>query len=94
MLDIQFGANDEVILAGRFDSSQTEKAKTFFQGVAEARTVDFSKLDYISSAGLGILLATQKRLRDRGQGLRFVNVNSHIRDIFHFSGFDQVFDIG
>lgn len=94
MLDITMGSNDEVQLAGRFDAAQVEKAKSFFLGISEGKTVDFAGLDYISSAGLGILLATQKRLRDRGQGLKLVNVNSHIRDVLHFSGFDQVFEIG
>lgn len=56
--------------------------------------MDFSRLEYISSAGLGVLLATQKRLQDRGAGLKLVNVNSHIRDVLHFSGFDQIFEIG
>ena len=94
MLEITVGSNNEVLLAGRFDAAQVETAKNFFQNISEGRTVDFARLDYISSAGLGILLATQKRLKDRGQGLKLVNVNSHIRDVLHFSGFDQIFDIG
>jgi anti-sigma B factor antagonist len=93
MLDITRGSNDEVVLAGRFDAAQVDKAKTFFSGINEGTTIDFSSLDYISSAGLGILLATQKRLSDRGTGLRLINVNRHIRDVFHFSGFDQIFEI-
>jgi anti-sigma B factor antagonist len=93
MLDITRGSNDEVVLAGRFDAAQVDKAKTFFAGINEGTTIDFASLDYISSAGLGILLATQKRLSDRGAGLRLVNVNRHIRDVFHFSGFDQIFEI-
>jgi anti-anti-sigma factor len=55
--------------------------------------VDFAKLDYISSAGLGVLLAAQKELSARGQGLRIINMNGHIRDVFRLSGFDQIFDI-
>lgn len=93
MLEITTGANDEVALAGRFDASQAEKAKTFFLSLEQGRTVDFSQLEYISSAGLGVLLAAQKRLQDRGESLRLVNVNSHIRDVFRFSGFDQIFEI-
>jgi anti-sigma B factor antagonist len=93
MLEITIGANDELILEGRFDASQVEKAQSFFFSVSAARTIDLAALDYISSAGLGILLATQKRLSERGESLRLVNVRSHIRDIFHFSGFDQVFQI-
>ena len=93
MFDIQEGPNRDLILTGRFDASQVEKAKTVFLSLSEGRTVDFARLDYISSAGLGILLAAQKRLSERGQSLRLINVNSHIKDVFHFSGFDQIFDI-
>ena len=93
MLEIREGSNRELILTGRFDASQAEKAKEVFLSLSEGRTVDFAKLDYISSAGLGVLLAAQKRLAESGQSLRLVNVNTHIRDVFHFSGFDQIFDI-
>ncbi|HVS33103.1 MAG TPA: STAS domain-containing protein [Thermoanaerobaculia bacterium] len=93
MLEITFGANDEIILAGRFDAMEAEKARRVFLTLDDAKTVDFSRLDYISSAGLGVLLAAQKRLSEQGKGLRLVNVNGHIRDVFHFSGFDQVFQI-
>jgi len=94
MLEIREGNNQELILTGRFDASEAEKAKTVFLSLSEGKTVDFAQLDYISSAGLGVLLAAQKRLAQRGQSLRLVNVNSHIKDVFHFSGFDQIFDIG
>lgn len=94
MLEIREGDNQELILTGRFDASEAEKAKTVFLSLSEGKTVDFAQLDYISSAGLGVLLAAQKRLAQRGQSLRLVNVNSHIKDVFHFSGFDQIFDIG
>ena len=93
MLDIREGSNRELVLTGRFDASQAEKAKEVFLSLSEGRTVDFAKLDYISSAGLGVLLAAQKRLAESGHSLRLVNVNTHIRDVFHFSGFDQIFDI-
>lgn len=94
MLDISVGSSGEIILSGRFDAAQTEKAREVFLNLTEAKVVDFSRLDYISSAGLGVLLAAQKRLSERGKGLRLINVNGHIRDVFHFSGFDQIFEIG
>jgi anti-sigma B factor antagonist len=93
MFDIREGANNELILSGRFDAAQVDKARRVFMNLSEGRIIDFAELDYISSAGLGILLAAQKRLSERGQGLRLVNVNSHIRDVFRFSGFDQIFEI-
>ncbi|MEO6486686.1 MAG: STAS domain-containing protein [Thermoanaerobaculia bacterium] len=94
MLEITVGANDEIILAGRFDAAEAEKARKVFLSLTDAKTVDLSRLDYISSAGLGVLLAAQKKLSETGKGLRLVNVNGHIRDVLHFSGFDQIFEMG
>jgi anti-anti-sigma factor len=93
MFEITEGPNRELMLSGRFDASQTAKARNVFMSLSEGKIVDFAKLDYISSAGLGILLAAQKRLSERGESLKLINVNSHIRDVFHFSGFDTIFDI-
>jgi anti-sigma B factor antagonist len=55
--------------------------------------LDCSGLDYISSAGLGVLLKTQKRLMAVGGQLRLTRVNRHIRDIFQYSGFDKILEI-
>lgn len=93
MLEITIHSPGEIALTGRFDAAQIEKAKGAFAALKGATTVDFAQLEYISSAGLGVLLATQKRLQDQGAALRLVNVSSHIKDIFHFSGFDQIFEI-
>ena len=93
MLEISFGANEEIVLAGRFDAAEAEKARQLFLSLDDGRVIDFARLDYISSAGLGVLLAAQKRLSERGKSLRLINVNGHIRDVFHFSGFDQIFEI-
>ena len=93
MLDISFGSNGEIVLAGRFDAAEAERARELFLSLDEARTVDFARLDYISSAGLGVLLAAQKKLSEHGRGLKLVNMNGHIRDVFRFSGFDQIFEI-
>ena len=56
-------------------------------------TIDVSGLEYISSAGLGVLLRTHKRLMGAGGKLRLVNVGNHIFDIFRYSGFDQLFEV-
>jgi len=94
MFDIQWGKDGVVVLSGRWDASQTERAEAFFRLVSETSVVDFSKLEYISSAGLGVLVVTQKRLGDSGGGLKLVNLNNHIADVFRFSGLDQIFEIG
>ena len=40
-----------------------------------------------------MLLKTQKRVMAGGKGLRLVNANRHIRDIFKYAGFDRIFEI-
>jgi anti-sigma B factor antagonist len=93
MFEIGRGAAGEVVLKGRLDAAQCEKALQFFDGVADPHVVDFTGLDYVSSAGLGVLLKTQKRAMQAGRGLRLVNVNRHIFDIFRYAGFDKIFEI-
>jgi len=93
MLTIEGSPDGSVTLAGRLDAVQAPQAQAAFDRLGGRVVVDCTALDYISSAGLGILLAAQKRLSAKGQSLRLINVNSHIRDVFHFSGFDQIFDI-
>jgi len=93
MFEIEYGNGGEVLCRGRLDAAQCEKAEGFMDGLDGASTLDFDQLEYISSAGLGILLKTQKRLAGNGVGLRIINVNNHIHDVFRFSGFHAIFDI-
>jgi anti-sigma B factor antagonist len=93
MFEIELGSDGRVVCAGRLDAAQCEKAQEFMDSLADAKTLDFASLEYISSAGLGVLLKTQKRLAETGAGLKIINVNNHIRDVFRYSGFNAIFDI-
>ena len=93
MFEIDYDDDGEVMCSGRLDASQCAKAQSFMDEIADTRTLDFSRLEYISSAGLGILLKTQKRLAESGSALRITNVNNHIYDVFRYSGFNAIFDI-
>jgi anti-sigma B factor antagonist len=93
MFRIDLRENEEITLAGRFDAAQVEKARHVFDKIEKTCAVDFEDLEYISSSGLSVLLATQKRLREAGQELRLKNMNRHIREIFQYAGFDVIFEI-
>ena len=93
MFQIDFGNSGEIVCRGRLDAAQCEKAQAFMDDVADTQTLDFAALEYISSAGLGVLLKTQKRLVGSGGGLKIINVNNHIHDVFRYSGFHAIFDI-
>ena len=93
MFEIGFGDGGTVAFSGRLDAAQCDKAQKFLDAAGAPQVFDFRGLEYISSAGLGVLLRMHKRLLASGSRLRLVNVSSHIYDVFRFSGFDQVFDV-
>ena len=93
MFEIGYGDDGTIVFSGRLDAAQSAKAQAFLDAANAMHTFDFGKLEYISSAGLGVLLKAHKRLMATGGRLRLINVNSHIHDIFRYSGFDQVFEV-
>ncbi len=93
MLSIDFDVNKVVVIGGRLDAAQSSAAQSFLDTTNGQVTLSCRDLEYISSAGLGVLLKTQKRLMATGGKLRLIGVNSHLLDIFKYSGFDQIFDI-
>ena len=93
MLVIEFGPEGAVVVAGRLDAAQAPAAQAFLDGIPGRVTLDCAQLDYISSAGLGVLLKTQKRLLGVAGKLRLSGLRPHLRDVFVYSGFDQLFEI-
>lgn len=93
MLAITNGHDETVVIVGRLDAAQAPQAQAFLDGAVGTVTLDCSGLEYISSAGLGVLLKTQKRLLASGGKLRLSGVSRHLQDIFGYSGFDQLFEI-
>lgn len=93
MLTIEQGAPGIVIVTGRLDAAQSPTAQAFLDQVQGMVTLDCAGLEYISSAGLGVLLKTQKRLLASGGKMRLAGVSRHLLDIFQYSGFDQIFEI-
>ena len=94
MFDIKVGEQGRVVVAGRLDASQEARVNAVFEGLQAPCVIDMKDLEYISSLGLGILVRTQKRLKARtGGGLRLVNVNRHINELFRLAGFHQIFEI-
>ena len=93
MFQIGLDEAGTIIAEGRLDAAQAPHAQEFLDAIEQECILDLGKLEYISSAGLGVLLRTHKRLMGTGGGLKLVNVNSHIGDIFMYSGFDKLFEI-
>jgi anti-anti-sigma factor len=93
MFEIVLQDDGIVAVEGRLDAAQAVKAQTFLDQVEGQCVLDLGKLEYVSSAGLGVLLKTHKRLMGAGSGIKLINVSNHIHDIFRYSGFDKLFEI-
>ncbi len=98
MLNIQKSVENgsaSFALSGRLDTMTApdlEKALTeSLSGVSEL-TLDFENLDYISSAGLRVLLSAQKLMSKQG-GMKLVHVNETIMEIFEVTGFSDILTI-
>jgi anti-sigma B factor antagonist len=89
------GTDFAIALEGRLDTTtapQLEKElKEDVNGVSEL-TFDFAKLEYISSAGLRVLLSAQKIMNKQGH-MVIRNVNDDIMEIFEVTGFSDILDI-
>ncbi|MBQ7599617.1 MAG: STAS domain-containing protein [Clostridia bacterium] len=89
------GTNLTVSLEGRLDTTTApeleEELKTALDDVTEL-TVDMAKLDYISSAGLRVMLSTQKRMNRQGS-MVVTNVSDVLMEIFEVTGFDSILTI-
>ena len=98
MLNIEKKANASELtfaLTGRLDtmtSPELEKElKASLDGVT-ALTIDMAGLDYISSAGLRVLLSAQKIMNRQGE-MKVVHVNETILEIFEVTGFSDILTI-
>src|SRR5437899_822519 len=83
-----------VALVGSLDSNTSPVAQQAIDGIlaggAKRLVVDFSALDYISSAGLRVLLGTAKKLIGAGGELRLFGLNDTVREVFQISGFSTI----
>ena len=84
-----------VALEGRLDTTTApeleKELKNSLDGVEEL-TFDFEKLDYISSAGLRVLLSAQKTMNRQGV-MKVVHANEMIREIFEVTGFSDILTV-
>jgi anti-sigma B factor antagonist len=79
-----------VALAGRFDAAQVERAERVLDPLSGPIVLDLADLEYIASAGIGVILKTLKRVHGGGHTMRLRNPRPHVRSIFYYSGLDQI----
>ena len=86
-----------VTISGRLDAVTASEYERQFNellaGGGASFVVDFGQLEYISSAGLRVLLATAKRLKGIGGTICFANISGMVKEVFTISGFGTIFQM-
>ena len=92
---IQNGNALTISVEGRLDTTTApELEKVIKESLSNINdlTLDFSKLDYISSAGLRVLLSAQRIMKSQGK-MKVTNINEVVREVFEVTGFADILTI-
>jgi anti-sigma B factor antagonist len=98
MLNIIKNAQDdklEVVLEGRLDTTTAPSLEAELKGALDGvkdLKFDLTKLEYISSAGLRVLLSSQKVMNKQGN-MVVANVSEELKEIFDVTGFSDILTI-
>ncbi|GMB10807.1 MAG: anti-sigma factor antagonist [Candidatus Improbicoccus devescovinae] len=85
-----------VFASGRIDSSNSFDLQSFFNDIfvtGEKKIIlDFNKIEYISSAGLRVVLFIQKKINSLGVNASFkvINVAANVKEVFDMTGFSDI----
>ncbi len=85
------------VLDGRLDTTTAPAAEAQLLGMIGAGTklvADLSKVNYVSSAGLRILLKAAKQAKQEGGGFALAAPQAPVREVLDISGFDKILAIG
>ena len=89
------GTELTVVLKGRLDTTTAPELEKELKASLDGMTaliIDMAALDYISSAGLRVLLSAQKTMNKQGE-MKVVHVNETIMEIFEVTGFSDILTI-
>lgn len=93
----KIGSVSIVSLGGRLDANASGELEQKLNAMVEADevclVVSLEKLDYISSSGLRVLLASLKNVRKREGDIKLACMKPYIKEVFDIAGFSQLFSI-
>ena len=89
------GTTVAMVLAGRLDTSTAPQLEAELKQTLPGMTrleLDFNSLEYLSSAGLRVLLSAQKTMNKQGEMI-LRNVNETVMEVFEITGFSYILTI-
>lgn len=91
------GNTAHIKLAGRLDtvtsSTLANELGKVFEGGAVNLLLNFGELEYISSAGLRVLLTSQKKVKSLGTEMEIINAKESVKEVFDITGFSGILTI-
>ncbi len=91
------GQGNIVFLSGEVDVGNCgvfkEELGKIIEKATDDVTLDLSALDYIDSAGLGILVGVYKRLQEKNFSMKVVNANEYIKKLFRITKLETLFTV-
>ena len=93
MLEIEVKDGGVVTLAGRLDAAESDRALEELEKLPGPVTLDCSRLEYVSSAGIAIIMQTYKRLLAARQPFQFTGVTPRVKNVFMYAGLDKLLGI-
>ena len=98
-MDVKFNKQDStltVAISGNIDTVTAPELDTKLQenlsGIKDL-ILDFAAVDYISSAGLRVILMANQQLEDADGTMTIKNANDDVRDVFEMTGFDSLLNL-
>jgi len=91
----QDGSALVIALEGRLDTTTAPELEAELKGSLDGitdLTLDMAKLDYISSAGLRVLLSAHKTMMKQGQ-MKVTNASEIVKEVFDVTGFSDILNI-
>ena len=84
-----------VIAEGRIDTNTAPLLENEITDIEKFENLifDFKNVEYISSAGLRVLLTAQKRINKVGGNMKISNVSENVKDVFEVTGFTDILKI-
>ena len=97
-LDVKIDGSVHIILmVGRLDSSSASEAETTVKAVIDQGAthllIDMSGLDYISSAGLRVVLVAAKNMQKSGGAMAICGMSPSVREVFEMTGFLKILKV-
>ena len=93
MFEIHVDTPGIAALTGRLDAAESDEALAVLSRQSGPLVLDCAQLDYVSSAGIAVIMQTYKRLLAGGHSLRMTRLTPRVKNVFVYAGLAEMLGI-